>query len=158
MPEDEAALTRVFARLTPEEVRFRFFVPLKFLDHLTAARFTQIDYDRHMALVLATPGTPGPSDIHAVVRLIEDPDRERAEFAIVVEHELAGHGVGTRLMHRIIAYARQRGIREIWGDVLADNHRMLKLCRELGFHEQATVDEPGVIRATLDLVAASASA
>lgn len=151
LPEDEPALTRAFARLTPEEVRFRFFVPMRVIDHVTAARFTQIDYDRQMALVLATPGIPGQGDIYAVVRLIEDPDRERAEFAIVVEHDLAGHGLGRKLMHRIIEYARQRGIGEIHGDVLVDNHRMLELCRALGFSTDAQRLEPGVVRVVLRL-------
>ncbi|MEX2480752.1 MAG: bifunctional acetate--CoA ligase family protein/GNAT family N-acetyltransferase [Gammaproteobacteria bacterium] len=154
LPEDEPALSRAFKRLTPDEVRFRFFAPLKLLDHLLAARFSQIDYDRQMALVLTPPGIPGQVDIHAVVRLIEDPDRDRAEFAIVVEHDLAGHGLGTRLMNRIIDYAKSRGIREIWGDILTDNRRMLGLCRELGFREHTHGEEPGVVRATLSLESA----
>ncbi|MCP5199175.1 MAG: bifunctional acetate--CoA ligase family protein/GNAT family N-acetyltransferase [Gammaproteobacteria bacterium] len=149
-PEDEPALVRTFSRLSPEEVRFRFFAPLKFLDHLMAARFTQIDYDRQMALVL-TEQAAMVGEIHAVVRLIEDPDGERAEFAIVVERELAGQGLGTRLMQVIIDYARARGVDVLWGEVLADNHRMLALCRELGFHEAAHPDEPGIVHVELDL-------
>jgi acetyltransferase len=151
LPEDEPALRAVFARLTPEEVRFRFFVPLKMLDHLMAARFTQIDYDRQMALVLTEPGIPGTRDIHGVVRLIEDPNRERAEFAIFVERSLAGQGLGKRLVQHIIDYARTRGIGEIWGEVLADNHRMLTLCREFGFAETRALLEPGVVRVALQL-------
>ncbi|MGE0483003.1 MAG: GNAT family N-acetyltransferase [Gammaproteobacteria bacterium] len=150
-PEDEPALLRTFSRLSPEEIRFRFFAPLKFLDHLMAARFTQIDYDRQMALVLTEVGAS--DEIHAVVRLIEDPDRERAEFAIVVEHELAGQGLGTRLMHVIIDYARARGVAVLWGEVLADNHRMLALGRELGFREHAHPSEPGIVHVELDLTA-----
>lgn len=149
-PEDEPALRDAFARLTPEEVRFRFFVPMKMLDHLTAARFTQIDYDRQMALVL-TAGDTGAGDILGVVRLIEDPDRERAEFAIVIEKRMSGHGLGTHLMNRIIDYGRSRGIGELHGDVLGDNHRMLTLCRELGFSEVPAWEEPGVVHVTLHL-------
>ncbi|MEQ8660877.1 MAG: GNAT family N-acetyltransferase, partial [Gammaproteobacteria bacterium] len=150
-PEDEPALLRTFSRLTPEEIRFRFFVPRRFLDHLSAARFTQIDYDRQMALVLCEPRAAGDDEIHAVVRLIEEPDRARAEFAIVVERSLAGQGLGTALMQRIIAYARTRGIGEIYGEVLADNHRMLRLCRELGFSEALAASEPGVLHVSLAL-------
>ncbi|MGR8919593.1 MAG: bifunctional acetate--CoA ligase family protein/GNAT family N-acetyltransferase, partial [Gammaproteobacteria bacterium] len=151
LPEDEPALVRTFGRLSPEEVRFRFFVPIKVMNHVMAARFTQIDYDRHMAFVLAEDGVAGRAEIHAVVRLIEDPDRERGEFAIVVEHDLAGRGFGRMLLERIIAYARERGVGEIWGGVLADNARMLGLCRELGFHESRTGAEPGVVMMTLAL-------
>ncbi len=150
-PEDEPALVRTFGRLTPEEVRYRFFVPMKFMDHLTAARFSQIDYDRQMALVLVDPGTPGEAEIHGVVRLIEDPDRERAEFAVVIEGSLAGHGLGHELMEAIIDYARARGIGELWGDVLADNRRMRQLAQRLGFRERAHPAEPGVLHLSLDL-------
>lgn len=151
VPEDEPALQAGFAKLTPEEVRFRFFVPLKVLDHMTAARFSQIDYDRQMALVLADRGIPGEARIYGVVRLIEDPDRERGEFAIVIEREMTGLGLGIYLLRRIIDYARQRGVGEIYGDVLWSNTRMLKLCRALGFESTREADEPGVVRVVLPL-------
>jgi len=151
VPEDEPALQAGFAKLTPEEVRFRFFVPLKVLDHMTAARFSQIDYDRQMALVLAEQGIPGQARIYGVVRLIEDPDRERGEFAIVIEREMTGLGLGIYLLRRIIDYARQRGVGEIYGDVLWSNTRMLKLCRALGFKSTRDTDEAGVVRVVLPL-------
>ncbi|MBK6660261.1 MAG: bifunctional acetate--CoA ligase family protein/GNAT family N-acetyltransferase [Proteobacteria bacterium] len=151
LPEDEVALTATFARLSPEEVRFRFFVPMKLMDHVTAARFSQIDYDRQMALVLTVPGIAGATEIFGVVRSIEDPDRECAEFAIIVEQRMAGRGLGKHLMHRIIDYARKRGVRELYGEVLADNHRMLNLCRECGFKEAKDGHEPGVVRVTMTL-------
>ncbi len=150
-PEDETALQAVFARLTPEEVRFRFFVPMKLMDHVTAARFSQIDYDRQMALVLTVPGIAGDTEIFGVVRSIEDPDRERAEFAIVVEQRMAGQGLGTHLLRRIIDYARGRGVGELHGEVLADNYRMRTLCRESGFSETKDMHEPGVVRVSMRL-------
>jgi len=151
MPEDEPALQAAFARLTPEEVRLRFFVPLKVLDHVTAARFSQIDYDRQMALVLTEQGIPGRARIFGVVRLIEDANRERGEFAIVIEQEMTGLGLGIFMLRRIIDYARQRGVGEIYGDVLWSNTRMLKLCRALGFESSRAEHEPGIVRVVLTL-------
>jgi len=151
VPEDEPALQRAFGRLTKEEVRFRFFIPLKFFDHLMGARFTQIDYDRQMALVLTNAGVPGKTEIYGVVRLIEDPDRTCAEFAIVIEHDLAGQGLGTYLIQRMIDYAQRRGIGEVYGDVLWDNDRMLALCRTLGFSTSRDASNPGVVRVRLSL-------
>jgi acetyltransferase len=146
VPEDEPAMQRGFAQLSPEEIRFRFHVPTAVLDHVTAARFTQIDYDREMALVLTDPGIPGTTDGYGVVRLTADPDNERAEFAIIVRREYTGLGLGLLMMHRIMDYARRRGIGEIYGDVLRDNHTMLRLCERLGFHRQAVPDEPNLVR------------
>jgi len=151
VPEDEPALQAGFSKLAPEEVRFRFFVPIKLLDHLTAARFSQIDYDRQMALVLTEHGIPGRSEIYGVVRLIEDPDRERAEFAIVIERQMTGLGLGIYLMHRIIDYGRERGVGEIYGDVLWNNTQMLKLCRAFGFVSSRKAHEPGVVRVAKSL-------
>src|SRR5262249_36212371 len=103
-PEDEPALHAAFAKLTAEEIRMRFFVAMQALPHPLAARFTQIDYDREMALVLTTPAPT--SDLWGVVRMHADPDLMRAEFAILVRHEFAHRGLGTLLMQRIIAYAK----------------------------------------------------
>jgi acetyltransferase len=146
-PEDEPALVRGFSRLSEDEVRARFFAPMKDLPHVTAARFTQIDYDREMAFVLAERGVAGAAELHAVVRLVADPDRARAEFALVVEHALAGLGLGTLLLRRAIDYARQCGIGELYGDVLEENAVMRQLCRSLGFRE--TQAEDHVVRVTL---------
>jgi acetyltransferase len=146
-PEDEPALVRGFSRLGEDEVRSRFFAPMKALPHLTAARFTQIDYDREMAFVIAEHGAAGEAELHAVVRIVADPDNARAEFAIVVEHVLTGLGLGMLLMRQAIDYARHRGIGELYGDVLADNTVMRGLCRSLGFAE--TNAEDHVVRVTL---------
>jgi acetyltransferase len=154
-PEDEPAFHATFAKLTPEEIRLRFFSPIKTLSHLQAARFTQIDYDREMALVLAEPGIPGRSEIFGVARIIADPDHQRAEYAIIIRHDMTGQGLGKHLMHRIIAYARERGIGEIYGDVLGENTPMLRLCRTLGFTQHRHPDEPGVVRVVLTLGALS---
>ena len=125
-------------------------MPLKELDHVTAARFSQIDYDRQMALVLTEPGPPGQAAILGVVRLFEDPDRISAEFAIVVEQQVAGQGLGRKLMETIVGYARSRGNGEVFGMVLADNHAMLKLCESMGFTVKPT-DQFNVMRVTLGL-------
>jgi acetyltransferase len=151
LPEDEPSLQQAFSKLTPEEVRLRFFVPLKTLDHVTAARFTQIDYDREMALVLTEPGIAGRTPIHAVVRLIADPDNEHGEYAIVVNHDMTGMGLGILLMRRILDYARDRGLREVYGDVLRENRTMLKLCQVLGFTQTGVPEEPELVRVTLRL-------
>jgi len=150
-PEDEPSLQNAFAKLTPEEVRLRFFVPMSTLSHVTAARFTQIDYDREMALVLTDPGIAGTTEIFGVARFIADPDNERAEYAIIVRHDMTGMGLGVMLMRRLLDYAQRRGIREIYGDVLQENRTMLKLCEVLGFTRSRSPDEPGIVRVTLSL-------
>ncbi len=150
-PEDEPSLHEAFARLTPQEIRLRFFVAMRSLTHVMAARFTQIDYDREMALVLTEAGIAGKTKIYGVVRIHADPDHERAEFAILVWREVGGRGLGTLMMNRIVAYARARGIGELFGQVLRENRRMLVLCRELGFSVRPDDDDPTYVTVVLAL-------
>jgi acetyltransferase len=155
-PEDEPSLQATFAKLTPEEVRLRFFISMKTLSHVAAVRFTQIDYDREMGLILTESGIPGKTEIYGVANIITDADNERAEYAIIIRHDMTAMGLGIFLMRRIIDYARRRGIREIYGDVLQENRQMRKLCGILGFREASVADEPGMIRVTLNLEAGAA--
>jgi len=146
-PEDEPALRAAFRRLTPEDVRMRFFAPLRELGHAFAARLTQIDYNREMALIAVDPASlGGETEIWGVARLAADPDDERAEFAVTVRSDMKGRGLGTLLMRRLISYAAARGIGELWGDVLAENHRMLDLMRDMGFNIEPMTEEAGILR------------
>ena len=151
VPEDEPSLYRTFAKLTPEQIRLRFFIPMRTLSHMQAARFTQIDYDREMALILTEPGIPGTTELYGSVRIAADPDNIKAEYAILVRDDMTGMGLGVMLMRRIIDYARSRGIGEIFGDVLWENRTMLKLCQVLGFQRRRLLDEPGIVRVSLKL-------
>ena len=140
-PEDEPMLIAAFHKLAPEAVRLRFFAPIKELTHDTAAGLTQIDYDREMALVLADHDRPGAAELYAVARFSTDPDQEKAEFALTVRDDVTGRGLGPLLMRRLIDYARERGIGEIFGHVLRENRAMLAICRSLGFEETADPDD-----------------
>lgn len=151
VPEDEPALQKAFAGLTLEEKRMRFAAIRKTLPHVDAARFTQIDYDREMALVLTDPGVPGKTDIYGVVRIHADPDNEQAEFAIIIRKSMTGRGWGALLMDRIVTYARQRGTGRIFGYVLSENRRMLDLCARLGFDRQPMPEDSSVTMVSLNL-------
>jgi acetyltransferase len=150
-PEDEPALLEAFRKLTLEDVRMRFFAPLRSLSHEMAARLTQIDYDREMALVLAEEKNGKAGEFVGIVRIAADPDFDKAEFAIIVLSAAQGRGIGRLLMDQIIAYAKKRGIRQVFGDVLAENQRMLNLARDLGFELRPLAEGPAIYRVTKTL-------
>ena len=129
-PADEPLLAEFQTRLSPEDIRFRFLAPRKEFSHKTNARFTQIDYARAMAFVAMTRDQ---TEMLGVARLAADPDYVSAEYAVIVRSDLKGHGLGWILMHHLIRYAESEGLRDLHGDVLAANERMLQMCRELGF-------------------------
>ena len=146
-PEDAPSFETFFGKLTPNDVRMRFFAPLRALPAQLLARLTQIDYDREMALVLLDSA----GDVAGVARIAADPDNTRAEFAVLVRSDLKGHGAGRLLMQRIGAYARDRGIHELWGDILPENRVMLTLCREQGAAIAPSPNDTTLFRATLTL-------
>jgi acetyltransferase len=130
-PDDAPRLQAHVAACAPEDLRMRFLGALKSLPPQLALRLSQIDYAREMAFV-AVPQSQ-PDVIAGVVRLSADPDGERAEFAVLVRSDLKGHGLGYRLMEAIIDYARSAGVKELFGDALAENAAMLQMAGELGF-------------------------
>jgi acetyltransferase len=151
LPEDEPSLQALVARASPDDLRRRFFQPIRELSHDMAATLTQIDYHREMALVAAEPGLPGKAELYGIVNLSADPNNDRAEYSIIVDRALMGLGLGSLLMRRIIHYARARGIGEIYGEVLTENKPMLQLDRALGFAIHNDPDDPGLKHVVLKL-------
>ena len=143
-PADEPALIGLFQELNPEEVRFRFFIHLRHFSHAMAARMTQIDYDRELALVAFAAGND--QQVVATATLIADADGREAEFAILVHHAHAGRGLGRHLMMRLLDHAHAKGIATVIGDVLSDNRGMLALAARLGFTIKADPLDPGCRR------------
>ncbi len=146
LPEDEPALEAMFAHLTPEAVRLRFFAPRRELGHQTAARLTQLDYGREMGFVVAGPQRPGAAPVYGIAHLSCDADRERGEFAIMVASDMEGLGLGPLLMRRVLDHAAATGVREVFGEVLRENAPMLRLCAALGFDSKASADDPELMR------------
>jgi acetyltransferase len=139
-PEDEPNHHVLVSRLTPEDIRFRFFGLVHELPHTEMARLTQIDYDREMAFIGELTNPDGTRETLGVVRTVTDPDNEAAEFAVVVRSDLKGSGLGKRLLVKMIEYCRGRGTGKIVGQVLRDNRRMLKFVEHLGFVQTKVVD------------------
>jgi acetyltransferase len=152
-PED-ARMEHEFVHRLSEESRFlRFMFGLHDLTPAMLSRFTQIDYDREMALVIVRHGTgPGGEDEQiGVARYITLPDEETCEFAIVVSDEWQGKGLARRLFSHLIDVARARRLKVMTGITLRENTRMIELSRRLGFETRADVDEPELVRMTLPL-------
>jgi acetyltransferase len=146
-PED-AELERAFvAALSPQSLYRRFMMPVRELSDAMIERFTQIDYDRELALVAlenpagGTPGAPG-SRLCGVARIIPTWEDGVAEFAIVVGDWMQRSGLGRELMLRMFDACRVRGYEVIEGIVLGENVSMLRFCERLGFNIKVNPDDP----------------
>ncbi|MCC5856537.1 MAG: GNAT family N-acetyltransferase [Ectothiorhodospiraceae bacterium] len=144
-PED-AAMEQAFVRSLSERSRyFRFMEHIRELSTSMLIRFTQIDYDRELALV-ALREDQETREMLAVARFVTNPDRQSCEFAIAVADNWQGRGVGSRLMERLLEAAREHGLQRMEGQVLAQNRGMLALMERLGFSRRRDPDDPALVR------------
>ena len=149
-PDDAAMLQEFVRQLSPESRYFRFVSSIQELPPTMLSRFTLIDYDREMALVAvcrersldANGEVVETQRLLGVSRYITNPDRASCEFSLVVADHFKGQGLGSRLMLAIMDFAREKGLTEIEGLVLANNANMLKLMKGLGFAIKAYPEDP----------------
>ena len=132
-PEDAPLLVKLFECLSPRSVYLRFFTPMKRLPQSMVARFTQIDYDRHIALV-ALKKSETNEKMLGVARVISGSNLREAEFSVIVRDPWQGKGIGAVLLQRCLFIAKEHGIQRVFGIVLAENTQMLALGRKLGFN------------------------
>jgi RimJ/RimL family protein N-acetyltransferase len=147
-PEDEQLYDRFIAAESLQDLRWRFFAPVKELDARLVTRLTHIDYDRAMAFIALDERT---GDMLGVARLHQTVPNETGEYAVIVRSDLKSHGLGWHLMQTMIDYARKRGLRSIQGQVMHDNQAMLDMCAEFGFELHPNPDEPYVCNVKLAL-------
>jgi len=147
-PEDAAAHGVFFSHLSSQDIRYRFFSAIRELSADQMARLTQVDYDREMAFVAVREAT---GETVGVSRLVCEADGSSGEFAVIVQADMKGKGLASRLMQRLIDWGRTRGLSEIVGQVLSDNAPMLAFVRHLGFSVRRMPEEPEVMEARLVL-------
>lgn len=149
-PDDASMLQALVKGLSSESRYFRFASSMPELPSRMLARFTLIDYDREMALVAVHRERKLGADgefidterIIGVSRYVTNPDLRTCEFSLLVADEFAGQGLGSRLMAAITEFARNKGLAQIEGLVLAHNSNMLKLMRHLGFQIKHFDEDP----------------
>ncbi len=144
-PEDAEIEQYFVQNLSPESKYFRFMQSMDKLTPMMLARFTQIDYDREMALVAVINEHTDQARILAVARYVSYPDAKSCEFALTVADAWQNRGIGSQLMQRLMNVARDRGIEIMEGEVLSNNRKMLRVCERLGFQIVHDSDEPDVV-------------
>nr|MBO2512800.1 GNAT family N-acetyltransferase [Gammaproteobacteria bacterium] len=143
-PED-AELEKAFVAGLSERSRYlRFMTNVRELTAETVSRFTQIDYDREMALI-ALANVDGAARQIGVARYIAEPDGRSCEFAVVVDDRWQRRGIATRLLTHLIDVARERRFERMNGVVLRENANMLALAKELGFEQRAVREDPQLV-------------
>ena len=138
---DDAQLEADFVRHLSSDSRYaRFMVAMNELPPAKLKYLTEVDYEHHMALVAM--GTRDGKEVEVgVARYVIAPGTTRCEFAIAVDDAWQGSGLAGMLMADLTGIARDRGVTEMEGFVLAANHKMLKFARQLGFSSHRNTDD-----------------
>lgn len=149
-PEDAEIEQSFVRKLSPQSKYFRFMQTLNELTPEMLIRFTQLDYNRELALI-AVQEKSGKELELGVARYVMNPDGKSCEFALVVADEWQRRGIGSQLMTRLMEAAQDRGFNSMDGEILADNQKMLDLVKSLGFHLQSSDEDAGIKIATITL-------
>ena len=144
-PEDAELVQKFVRELSDETKYFRFMNSMQELTENMLVRFTQIDYSREMALIAVTEGQ-GKDVQLGVARYAINPDGETCEFALVVADHITGKGLGQKLLVSLMDAARDKGLETIEGEVLNNNHNMLKLMTRLGFAMHASDEDHAITK------------
>ena len=146
--EDAALYPDFLSDVTAEDLRLRFFGPMREVSHELVDKLIHYDPACAMAFIALDEQT---QKMLGVVRLHDNTNGETAEFAILVRSRLKDHGVGWLLMKHMIEFSKCKDLKVVQGQVLSENTTMLAMCAELGFHIANDPDDPGVKTVTLPL-------
>jgi acetyltransferase len=149
-PEDADLVKRFVHDLSEESKYFRFMNSMQELTETMLVRFTQIDYSREMALIAVTEDQGTETEL-GVARFAINPDGDSCEFALVVADSVQGKGLGQKLMVSLMEAARLKGLKTIEGEVLNQNHNMLKLMNRLGFNIKTSEEDQSILKVSKSL-------
>ncbi len=138
-PEDENMEREMFTKFSDRTQKFRFFKLIKDISHEELVRYTQIDYDREMAII-AEIEEDGKKMMAGVARIIADQYNETAEFAIVIADPWHNMGLGNKFTDYLCDIAKAKGIQKIYANILTENHIMIHMFEKRGFTVTRTED------------------
>jgi threonine dehydrogenase-like Zn-dependent dehydrogenase/GNAT superfamily N-acetyltransferase len=141
-PDDEAPLAEFFARVTPEDLRFRFLGGVREVSHERLVAMTHVDHrltENFLAL------TDNGKTIVGTAMLACDASMEKAEVAISIRADYKHKGIAWELLRHIARYAEAKGIKMLESIESRENHEAIELEREQGFVTESYPDDPTLI-------------
>jgi GNAT superfamily N-acetyltransferase len=128
--DERDALLDLFDRLSPQSRLQRFLTPKPRLSARDLERLSDVDGDRHDALVVVAAAAP--DRLLGVARLVRGPAPGSGDVSVVVEDRWQRQGLGSRLLDVLCERARRRGIESVTATMLADNRGAMRLMRRAG--------------------------
>jgi acetyltransferase len=141
-PEDEPALRRFAEEVDAADLWHPVFALLRERSHETAARLSQIDYDREMTMLAWADGR-----IAGLARSAADPNFEEAEAAVIIRADLRDKGLATKLLQLLLRAVADQGVRKAVLVYPAKLDRVQAIAAELGFAAAPDKADPSLLRA-----------
>jgi GNAT superfamily N-acetyltransferase len=138
--DDAAATTQFLEGLSSSSKHFLFLGAIARLSDAELARLCDPDHGQDMAYV-AVAADASEREI-GLCRYAGAGGAEGAEISVAVADEWQHRGLGTLLLKRLIAYAREHGVRRLYSMDSIANEPMRRLARELGFVETRDREDP----------------
>ncbi len=134
-PDDAERLIEFHQHLSQRSTYLRFFTVHPTLSAKEVKRFTTVDYEDRLALVVERDG-----QLIAVGRFDRIVGTPEAEVAFVVADDYQHHGLGSLLLDELARAARARGIRTFVAETLCENKPMLDVFHHSGFDVSSKID------------------
>jgi len=142
-PSDEAEILQAFDRLSQDARYMRFMRTVREVNverlRKTLASFPACG----LGIVATVPATDG-IDIVGTAIFVLGGDPSTCEFAITIAADYGGAGLGRTILTALIDAAKQRGLMEMEGFVLASNKPMLRLAARVGFSVSIDPDDRSI--------------
>lgn len=135
-PEDEPLLLEFHKTLSDQSVHLRYFGTVTLRQRTMHDRLRchcAIDYTREFGVLAERTDENDRHQVLGIARLFKSPERDEAEFAIVISDSWQGKGLGTYLLKLLVLVGRQSRLQRIAGRILADNTAMTRVSRKAGF-------------------------
>lgn len=133
---DRSAVTGLFARLSPESRLRRFLSPKPSLSDRELAFLADVGRAERSAVAAVDPRD---GSVIGIARYVEHHGRPGvADTAIAVVDEMQRRGIGTALMHRLVACARANGMELLTATTLWENRPARALMRTTGFQARGS--------------------
>jgi RimJ/RimL family protein N-acetyltransferase len=145
---DADKVLQLYESLTDEERYFRFFTMRPAHVQEWARSIASGGTDQYSI------GAFSSGKLLGVANYFVCQEPECAEVAVVVAHAEHLRGVGTALLHRLGAIARDRGLHHFVADVVVENHLMLQVLVDSGWPCKRHLDG-AILHVEIDLDAAS---
>lgn len=146
-PEDEPRVIQFQGQLSEKTVRGRYFKDMSYeerTNHRRMIRICHSDYDREILLIALID-----DEIIAAARLKRIIPRNISDFKLVIIDRMQNRGLGTILLEKSIAIAKQEGIDRIETQIMQDNLAMKKMLKKAGFSFSPSRRNPDLINCSL---------